>query len=147
VSEQTLIWQEGDTWCRAMLDRWPDPAVDLRAIVDLKTTPDISDEHLVKAVWNFGYHQQADWYERGYRAAHGIPAEFYFIFVQKDPPHLVRVVQLDEQLRTIARARNDEALDVWRTCQATGQWPAYPPVGDITLIGPPRWARTREESW
>ena len=156
--EQTLIWREGDegTWCRAMFDRWPDPAIagdpmrpedggEPPLIVDLKTCDSVSDEHLQKAVWSYGYHQQEDFYRRGYRAAHGLWADFAFVFVQKDPPHLVRVVQLDEQLRRIARERIDEALAVWRTCQETGKWPAYPPVGDITLIGPPRWARTRED--
>jgi hypothetical protein len=143
--EQTLIWREGGTWCRAMLDRWIDPKRGLAAIVDLKTTPDVSDEHLQRAVWNFGYHQQEDLYRRGYQAVHGEDADFYFVFVQADPPHMVRVVQLDEQLRAIARQRNDEALQVWRDCQKSGEWPAYPPVGDIALIGPPRWARTRED--
>jgi PDDEXK-like domain of unknown function (DUF3799) len=145
--EQTLIWQEDGTWCRAMCDRWPDPDAGAPVIVDVKTTPDVSDEHLQRSIWNFGYHQQEDWYRRGYVAVHGLQADFAFVFVKTEPPHLVRVVQLDEQLLNIGRARNDEALAVWRECTASGDWPAYPPVDDITLIGPPRWARTREDTW
>jgi hypothetical protein len=141
--EQTLIWREGEegTWCRAMFDRLGDPSV------DLKTCDSVDDDHLQKAVWNYGYHVQRTFYGRGYRAVYGRDVDFFFIFVQKDPPHLVRVVQLDAELRRIGEQKVDEALDVWRTCQATGQWPAYPPIGDIALIGPPRWARTREEAW
>jgi hypothetical protein len=141
--EQTIVWQEdidgAPIWCRAMFDRLSDPSV------DVKTTPDVSDAHLAKSVWNFGYHQQRDLYGRGYRAVHGAPVDFLFIFVQSEPPHLVRVVQLDAELEAIARQRNDEALRVWRDCKTSGAWPAYPPVGDITLIGPPAWARTRED--
>lgn len=153
--EQTLAWEEpddgdGPVWCRAMLDRWPDPSAVLGGIPiigDLKTCDSVSDEHLQKSVWNFGYHQQQEFYQRGYRAVHGRDADFVFVFVQADPPHLVRVVQLDEQLLRIARERNDDAIDVWRTCRERGEWPAYPPIGDIALIGPPRWARTREDTW
>jgi hypothetical protein len=139
--EQTLIWQEDGTWCRAMFDRLGDPSV------DLKTCESVDDDHLTKAVWNYGYHVQRVFYGRGYRAIYGRPVDFYFIFVQKDPPHLVRVVQLDAELERIGEQKVDEALDVWRDCQKTGTWPGYPPIGDITLIGPPRWARTREDTW
>lgn len=139
--EQTLIWREGDegTWCRAMFDRLGDPSV------DLKTCDGVDDDHIIKAVWNYGYHVQRVFYGRGYRAVCGRDVGFYFVFVQKDPPHLVRVVELDVELQRIGEQKVDEALAVWRDCKASGEWPAYPPIGDITLIGPPRWARTRED--
>jgi hypothetical protein len=141
--EQTLIWRDGDVWCRAMLDRWPDPARDLRAIVDLKTTASgLDDESLSKTVWAYGYHQQAEWYSRGYRAVHGVPAEFFFVFVAKDPPHLVRVAPLDDDLMADARARNDDALQVWRDCTESGVWPAYP--NTLDPLPAPRWANLRE---
>lgn len=139
--EQTLIWREGDeeTWCRAMFDRLGDPSV------DLKTCDSVDDDHLQKAIWNYGYYIQRAFYRRGYRAIYGTAVDFFFIFVQKDPPHLVRVVQLDAELERLGEQKVDEALAVWRSCQASGTWPAYPPIGDITLIGPPRWASTRED--
>jgi len=150
--EQTLIWREpvpgtdAAVWARAMLDYWPAPGRGwLPIVVDLKTTPDVSDEHLQRSIWSFGYHQQADWYTRAYRAVHDEAPDFFFVFVQKDPPHLVRVVQLDADLQRLGREANDAALQVWHSCQTSGVWPAYPPVGDITLIGPPRWARTLED--
>lgn len=141
--EQTLIWQEAGTWCRALLDRWPDPTTDLPVIVDLKTSDAVDDAALAKSCWSYGYHQQEDWYRRGYRAVHGVEADFWFVFVTKDPPHLVRCVQLDDPMRREGATRNAEALDVWRACVASGDWPAYEPTA---LIGPPRWARTREDS-
>lgn len=142
--EQTLIWQEDGTWCRAMLDRWPDPARDIRAIVDLKTTEKgLDDASIAKTVWEYGYHCQQEWYQRGYRAVHGVDAEYYFVFVHTKPPHLVRVVPLGDDFLTDARARNREALQVWRECTASGSWPAYP--NTLDPIGPPRWANLRED--
>jgi hypothetical protein len=153
--ERTLVWQEDvdgePVWCRAMLDRWPEPTDDVMEvgpppIVDLKKTgKGLSDEDLQRTIWGYGYHQQEDWYRRGYHAVHGVWPDFLFIFVSDALPHLVRVAQLDDRLRAIARDRNDEALAVWRACQQSGEWPAYQPTGEITLIGPPRWARTPED--
>ena len=145
--EQTLIWQEDGTWCRAMLDRWPEPRVvdgGPPIIVDLKTADDVSDEGLAKAFWSYGYYLPEHWYRRGYRAVHGVEADFWFVAVRKDPPHLVRSVQIDEAMRSEGQARADQALNIWRACLEAGEWPGYEPTA---LIGPPRWARTREDIW
>jgi len=148
--EQTLIWREdvegGDpVWCRAMLDRWPEPTPDLDLIVgDLKkTAKGLDRDSLQRTVWQYGYHLQEDLYRRGYHAVHGVWPEFSFIFVTDEAPHLVRVVQVDAELRAIARRQNDEALALWRTCLAADTWPGY--GSDIAVIGPPSWARNRED--
>jgi hypothetical protein len=143
--EQTLIWEEGDIWGRAMLDRWPDPDASTTApiVVDLKTTEKgLDDASIAKTVWDFSYHCQEDWYRRGYHAVHGIWPDFMFIFVSAKPPHLVRVVQLDEVFRDDARLRNDAAVKVWGDCHAADHWPAY--VNDLEPITPPRWANLME---
>lgn len=142
--EQTLLWQEAGTWCRAMLDRWPHPDNDPQPIiVDLKKTAKaLDDASLAKTVWEYGYHQQADWYSRGYLAVHDVRPDFVFVFVQDSPPHLVRVVTLDLDLLADALARNDEALQIWRQCQETGVWPAY--ENTLDPLSAPRWANLRE---
>jgi hypothetical protein len=143
--EQTLIWRETpDVWGRAMLDRWPDPANSPDPIsVDLKSTEKgLDDASLAKTVWEYGYHQQEDWYRRGYHAVHGVWPDFMFVFVSAKAPHLVRVFPLDDELRADARARNDEALTVWRDCQKSGVWPAY--ANTLDPLSAPRWANLRE---
>lgn len=149
--EQALLWREDiddgePVWCRALLDRWPDPANYPWPIVgDLKTTDKGLDrESLQRTIWQYGYHLQEDFYRRGYHAVHNVWPEFSFVFVTASPPHLVRVAQVDDELRAIARQRNDDALALWRACLATDTWPGY--GTDIALIGPPAWARYREES-
>lgn len=143
--EQVLIWREGDTWCRAMLDRWPDPGNAPQPIIgDLKKTAKaLDDASLAKTVWEYGYHCQADWYERGYLAVHGVSPDFLFIFVSDTPPHLVRVFPLSDELRADARSRNNEALQIWRDCTRENRWPAY--ENTLEPLGPPRWANLRED--
>lgn len=151
--EQTLAWQEDvdgtPVWCRAMLDRWPDPDHSgLPVVVDVKTTSKgLDDRSLSKTMFEYGYHQQEDFYRRGYRAVHGVWPSFAFIFVQDFQPHLVRVIEVDDQFRRLGQERNNDALRLWRYCQASGDWPAYPPADDFTLIGPPPWARTRGDDY
>lgn len=141
--EQVLIWREGDVLCRAMFDRWPDPAAGDPVAVDVKKTAKaLDDRTLQRTFWDLGYHQQAEWYSRGYHAVHGVWPAFVFVVVQDEPPHLVRVVELDDDLMADARARNDEALRVWQQCRESGVWPGY--GDDIATITAPSWARTRE---
>jgi hypothetical protein len=44
---------------------------------------------------------------------------------EKEPPYLVQVVELDFPARAIGDGLNREAIDIYRDCQATGEWPAY----------------------
>ncbi len=148
--EQTLIWREptigGDVWGRAMLDWWGDPTAGDPISDDVKTTDKgLDDDSIEKTIWQYGYHCQEDWYRRGYHAVHGVWPQFMFIFVQASPPHLVRVIEIDDELRRIARETNDRALSVWAECTRSGIWPA-PGADDPTLIGPPAWVRRREAS-
>lgn len=146
--EAVAVWDEetpteGTIRCRAMFDRYPFPDVPHVPIIgDLKTARDVSDDAIARAVWEHGYHQQADHYERGYRALHGITPLFLFVFVLVDYPHSVRVVDLNSPLRRIASDLNDQAGDVWARCHRDKEWPGYPP--GLLTIGPPRWARTED---
>jgi len=143
--EQTLIWREGDIWGRAMLDYWPDPDQPGGPIgVDLKKTAKaVDDESLAKTVWQYAYHCQQDWYQRGYEAVHGLRCDFVFIFVMDAPPHLVRMIRLDDDFLDDARIRNNNAVKAWRDCTTADSWPGY--VNNLEPIAPPRWANTLED--
>lgn len=154
AAEQTIVWkepvphpvQDGETavWARARLDWCPDPVCDMPTIVDVKTTSKpLHDDAVSRTVWDYAYHQQEDWYRRGWQAIHGEDPDFAFVFVSVVPPHLVRVVTLDDTYRADAAARNRRAVDVWAACRATGDWPAYP--NTLDPITPPRWAHLMED--
>jgi len=150
TAEQSLFWIDEATgvWCRGRLD-WIKPAPSGGRLIaaDLKTTTAADAESIQKAVARFGYHQQAAWYLDGLRAL-GVAADpaFVLVFVEKTPPHLVHVVQLDAYTLTIADAKNRRARQVYAECAATSIWPGYPT--DITAVSLPAWAeRTESEEY
>lgn len=133
--ERSLFWQDETTGVtrRARLDWLRD-----NAAVDLKTAADASPTGFAKAVATYSYHQQDDWYTEGVATLTGEVLPFLFLVVEKEPPHLVGVYQLDEEARAIGRDRNRRALDVYAECAATNTWPGY--STDIELLTLPRWA-------
>ncbi|MGN7133407.1 PD-(D/E)XK nuclease-like domain-containing protein [Rhodococcoides corynebacterioides] len=115
------------------------------AMVDLKTSADASPRGFAKSVDNFGYWQQQPWYvDAG--AATGLTdpdCNFFFVVVDKNPPHLVTVHELDPAYVQLGRERNRLAIDIFHQCQQTGEWPGHPV--DINLITAPAW-RTKGQS-
>lgn len=150
IAEQSLFWTDEATgvWCRGRLD-WIKPAPSGGRLIaaDLKTTTAADAESIQKAIARFSYHQQAAWYLDGVRAL-GLAADpaFVLVFVEKTPPHLVHVVQLDAYTLSIADAKNRRARQVYAECAQTGTWPGYPT--DITTVSLPAWAeRTESEEY
>jgi hypothetical protein len=139
--ERTVVWADPETgvWCRAMLDWFPTDDGWVEPIaVDVKTTDSAASAAIAKTVANYGYQQQRDFYGRGLASAGLVDVPFLFVFVEKDPPHLVRVVELDSAAEADGHTRNARALRLWAACRETGIWPGY--GDDIELIGLPRWA-------
>lgn len=139
--EATLVWHEDDTdvWCRAMVDAYPVDGPGRPILADLKTTDSADLASVAKSVATYGYHQQADWYLRGAECL-GLPdARFVFVFVEKKPPHLVTVVELDDETLDAGARLNVAAIDAWLRCRDTGHWPGH--ATKITTIGLPKWAR------
>jgi PDDEXK-like uncharacterized protein DUF3799 len=148
--EQTLIWRDEATGVmrRARLD-WMTRLGGGRLLIgDLKSAARAAVEFLPKVVHDFCYYQQAAWYLDAVRAL-GLgdeSADFVFVFVEKTPPYLVQLARLDDQALAIGAARNRQALEIFRDCQASGIWPGYDT--DIAVIGLPAWAaRKYEESY
>lgn len=133
-AEQSMFWESHGVWRRARID-WLRPD----GIVDYKTTRSADPLHLEKAVHEYGYHQQQEFYRDG--AVHlGLiepDAPFTFIFQEKEPPYVVTVAELDADFRDIGRLLNERALFLYAHCRATGQWPAY--TDDTAFIAPPAW--------
>lgn len=68
--------------CKARLD-----AVTAKGILDVKTTKDIVPRTFAKDCLYYRYHIQAAFYSDAYKAAYGEAPEFYFIPIEKAPPH------------------------------------------------------------
>lgn len=119
-------------------------------IPDYKTCRSAALDHIQRAIYEHGYHMQADWYRNAVISL-GLAdrdAAFVFIFQEKTPPYLVTVVQPDPTAMLIGQFENRSAIDIYAECRSTGRWPGY--TDDIALISLPRWVETqysKELSW
>ena len=137
VAERTLVWRDEETgvWCRAMLD-W----IKGRIVVDVKTCPSASPDKLPRHIADLGYHIQAAHYLEGMRVL-GLAEKpaLLFVFVEKDPPHLVNTVQLNPLALEIGAHYARLARLTYRDCMESGRWPGY--STDIELIELPGWTQ------
>lgn len=143
LSEAVLAWQEGDAWCRSMIDRM---TADGLNVLDIKTTATTARADLVaRHVFDMGYHFQAAFYERGLNQLlpeHIGRRRFLFLFQENEPPFACQLIRLDEAAMTIARKQVMAAIALWQRCIAAGDWPGYPPgVQTVTM---PEW---QQRAW
>lgn len=136
--EQSLYWVddiEGVT-CRARVD-WTHP----RALVDLKTAVDVSDDGYPSAAARYGYYEQAAWYMRGWLAVTGEALPFLHIVVENSPPYVVRVLRLDDpNALEWATRRNEAALRLYARCVSMDEWPGPDAdAGGMSTLSLPRW--------
>ena len=136
VAESSLFWRDADTgvMCRARLDWLSDK------IVDYKTCTDVSPGAIANAIARFGYHVQNAFYQAGAAELDLVDPDepFLFVFQDKNPPHLVQVVELDDVALKIGYDRMRLALEIYRDCEEAGVWPGY--SNDIEVISLPGWA-------
>jgi hypothetical protein len=108
-------------------------------LLDVKTASDASPEGFSKAVANFGYHTQADWYCTGYALATGLEVlGMLFAVVESEYPHACAAYMVDDDALLRARMDNRKALELYARCAANDEWPGYPT--GIQVITLPRWA-------
>jgi hypothetical protein len=140
-AEQSLFWQDKETgvWCRCRAD-WLRHKVEGRRliVVDFKTARSAHPEKFAKSAMDYGYAMQASWYMDGVRAV-GLDDDpaFVFVIVEKDRPHLVSVVELDEPSLSVGMNLNRFARFIYRDCLQSNQWPGYSP--EVEMVGLPAW--------
>ncbi|WP_326768594.1 PD-(D/E)XK nuclease-like domain-containing protein [Streptomyces sp. NBC_01591] len=144
--EVSMFWTDGPTGItrRARFDWLPHPRSGRLIIPDYKTCRSAEPSALARAVDEYGYHCQDDWYRAAARAA-GLAEDPAMVFVcqEKTAPYLVTVIELDAAARRIGAAKNRRAIDVFARCTETGYWPGY--SDDITYLSLPVWAERRDE--
>lgn len=124
LPERTLIWQEGDIWCRARLD-WLHE--DRKMVEDLKTTGGTANPDVWTRgpLFDNGYDLQGAFYLRGLRVLFGIEADFRFVVQETYAPYALSVIGLGPDVLAIAEKKRRHAVEVWGYCLQTGQWPGY----------------------
>jgi hypothetical protein len=112
--------------------RWPGQ----RSPATKQNTPSSGVAH------NLGYHQSVAHYQDGVEQVTGERLPFAFVLVEKEPPYLVSVVELDPEAVELGRRLNTKAKNTYRECLATNQWPGYESTEPIRL---PAWAARNTE--
>jgi hypothetical protein len=141
-SEKTITWTDRVTGldCKARADK-----LHRRAIVDLKTTIDLSPRFL-STMFRYGYVSQVGgMYRRGALAAGLIDedAESVIIAVQSRAPYDVGVFVLDDYAIEYADKRVGDLLGKVRECTDANDWPGLYPSKQCYTI--PDWAQETPE--
>ena len=106
--------------------------------VDLKTTAGkASPDGFTKSVAGFGYHVQEGHYIDAYANITGEMLPFKFVVVEKAPPYLVGVYELDEHFKEIGADAAKKARELYAECLASNEWPGYPE--EVQQLAPPAW--------
>lgn len=136
-AELTLRWDDPETgiYCKARTDYY---VRDLATVVDVKSTEDARPEPFARSVAKYGYHVQNAIYEDAF-AALGEPIEhFVFLAIEKRPPYLIGLYELDADAIERGRARARQNLLTLRECIERGVYPGY--SEEIETLSLPRWA-------
>ena len=94
-AEVSLFWQDSEFAldCKARLD-WFD--ADSAIIIDLKFTNNIAKAGVQKPIQDY-YAVQASWYVRAVTQLTTKVPDFFFIFIEKYAPHLIRVCSVSAE--------------------------------------------------
>ena len=139
--EVAMIWREGRTWCRGLVD-WlrPDPSdflYDLK-FVSRSASPDVWERTMVN-----DYATQEAFYLRGSRKLGLKPRGMRFIVCETAPPYGMCVYTSAPSLLAAAEADIDEALALWDKCLSTDIWPGYPRY--VCHVECPPWRSMKSE--
>jgi hypothetical protein len=117
----------------------PDYDPDRLWIADYKTTVTAKPQDFARKAADYGYHQQAAFYLLVARLL-GLCDDPVFVFIaqEKEAPYLVSVVEFDAEAIAEGHRLNRQAIDLFKRCVDTGEWPGYD--DGITPISLPPWA-------
>lgn len=139
--EVAMFWRDLETgiWRRSMVDWLRNQGTDRPLIVDFKGLAKVDPASLGKAMVDYGYAGQADFYLDGAKALGLVDDDAAFLFVaqQKTPPYLITVFQPDPDALCYGRDTNRRAIEIFAACQESGVWPSF--SDEIEEIALPPW--------
>ena len=123
VAEGTLVWEEDGVWLRCRPD-WLHN--DHATIDDYKTTKaSARPGSFERTLYSMNYQIQAAFYRRGVKALLGVDPAFRFCVQEVTPPYVLSVFDLDPAGVALGEDQVQQAIDLWRGCIETGEWPGY----------------------
>lgn len=123
-SEVSMFGESNGVPLRCRFDRLPDEG---HIAVDLKTTSDdATPDSFARNAAKYGYDIARGHYLDLLEIVTGRRMEMVFIVVETAAPHLVNLIQLDQQFADMGYIKALEARDIYRRCMESGEWPGYP---------------------
>lgn len=140
--EVVIVWREGETWLRAMLDNLIiDEDRKTAEIWDLKTVSRSSHPNACAAqIHSLGYDLSASFYKQGLAAVRpdlNGRVKFRWAFMEVNPPNAVTPVEINGEWETIAVSHYCRAVDAWKRCMAANKWPTY--TDGVVRLEPKPW--------
>lgn len=144
LPEVSAHWEQDGVPCKGRLDWLVIENEDGRPEVDdVKTCTDVRRVPLMRHIEDLRYHWQGPHYVDGGLAAHGVDGVLWqWVFVEKTPPHTVRVVQPDPELWAVGARFMAEARRRYAAFLEHGPGLDYPTTD---VFGLPRYAPTDPE--
>jgi hypothetical protein len=141
-AEITVQWEMDGVACKCRPDYVAEDY-----ILDLKTVACAHPRAIAQAAMRDGWHVRDVWYREGI-AANRVPElpptravmepwwKYLFVCVEKVPPYLVEVYQLDQRARAWGEQIVRRGLTLFKTCHDAGRWPSYHDHFPVTVSLP-----------
>ena len=136
VRQQSAFWIDEKTGirCKARPDLIN---IDQGLMVDVKTTISADPRMFGTQCAKLGYHIQQVMYQDGY-VRHGLGYKFLFLAIEKKPPFLSCVYEMELRSAYAGYKLYRDMLDKYKQCSESGIWPGYP--SGIQTLELPTWA-------
>ena len=134
AAEQTAIWQDGATLCKARPD-WLNNDICLHVKTTKRSVAPYSFERMAI---NMGYDMSIAFYARGIERPNHL-----ILAIEQDPPYACKLFGLSNAQADISARKVERAINTWAACMKAGKFPAYD--GTVHYIEPTPWDMAKAE--
>ena len=122
--ELSLFWKKSGIWLRSRPD-WLANGLDV--MLSYKTTRVTANpEQIGRMVDSMGWDIAAALYVDGSEELLFKRPAYVYLIQEVSPPYLCSSVSLTPQYLEMGKQKLDRAIDIWRECLSSGNWPSYP---------------------
>jgi len=148
-SEKSIYWDEeiegNVVRLKCRLDRCfaPSSFFPNGLVIEIKKSESANPEKFEKHSWDFGYHIQEAFYQRGFEALYGTVPEFVFLVGELEAPYKATQIKLSDELVNEGWSLCKKGLSDILRCRDTGIWPGYCREDEIEEISIPAYERKK----